>query len=568
MIASFTRCLPFSSPRNLVHLYERQLVCNSSIFQYFKMSSTTSTADAEPDIGSESRQIDNLPSESNSKSLAPGTESVAPDATEGPNRIDARDLDDIDLLPITKKKKRALRKVRKLSALRASSPDSDEIKDLIEARLKRKRFHIIKGYHVPTRDNHLKGCEYVMDQELQLRRVKPYYWHYITHAKGRWDGRTLYDIFSDEYRERSPEYTENLIREGGMSVNGKVAQCETVIHPSDIIEHSSHRHEPPVPDTSVEIVGQSGGLLVVSKPAGIPVHPAGRYRHNSLLNILRKEHGFGNSFLAPCNRLDRLTSGLCFFAATPHASERFRHMLESGVVRKMYIAKVVGDFPEGETECDQPIDVRNPKLGLNRVCASGKASHSRFIKLCSDGRYSIVQCMPLTGRTHQLRVHLQWLGYPIANDPLYANKRVWGPGLGRQGEVVDWETVEKIIDKMGKTETASFEWYTDETPEESQKRHEQRKGELLTGDVCPECQCSLYTDPAPTELSIWLHSWKYWSEYDTAAPGSGWVFQTKLPSWAAEVLRKCGQDDFVDEIRSDFASDSKSKEEKTVDEAS
>lgn len=117
----------------------------------------------------------------------------------------------------------------------------------------------------------------------------------------------------------------------------------------------------------------------------------------------------------------------------------------------------------GDIICDEPILAVSPKLGLNRVRANGKHAKTIFKKLKYNAKngYSIVECRPFTGRTHQIRVHLQYLGYPISNDPIYCNRKVWGPNLGKGGEGEDEDIITRL-NKMGKEEAADAMAYFNE----------------------------------------------------------------------------------------------------------
>lgn len=395
----------------------------------------------------------------------------------------------------------------------------------------------------------LAGANYEFDGGL--RRVKPYFFTFKTWVKGRWIGMTLVEVFTTEFRDRDPEYYKDAITRGLVQVNGQPSTGTMILKNGDVLTHTSHRHEPPVSDKTIEIVHEDADLLVINKPAGIPVHPAGRYRHNSVLNILCVEHK-ASPTIAPCNRLDRLTSGLMFFAQHASAAEKMRKHLFEREVSKEYVARVVGNFPEAELICDEPLKSVNPLLGLNRVHADGKPSKSVFKKLSYNGHTSVVHCRPMSGRTHQLRVHLQWLGHPIANDPLYANKRVWGDLLGKGGDKSDEEVTERLMN-LNNTELADFgqhapakaqsderlaveidretkrsEYVTEETKEQAAARRDKKLGELLTGEVCSVCQAPLYSDPTPEELGIFLHAWKY------RADDGSWNYSTNLPEWASE----------------------------------
>jgi tRNA pseudouridine synthase 9 len=139
--------------------------------------------------------------------------------------------------------------------------------------------------------------------------------------------------------------------------------------------------------------------------------------------------------------------------------------------------------------------------------------------------YSIVRCLPVTGRTHQLRVHLQHLGHPIQNDPIYANRRVWGMDLGQNDADATQNTDEDIVSRlsrMGKDEVAEAVAYYDAMVD----KYEEKRAEKLTGTLCDVCATPLYSDPGSHELSLWLHSLRY------EDAGGSWSYVSPLPRWA------------------------------------
>lgn len=334
-----------------------------------------------------------------------------------------------------------------------------------------------------------------------------------------------------------------------MVLNGKPVSPTHVVKNGDIISHTLHRHEPPVTAQPVGVVHEDNDMIVINKPAGVPVHPAGRYNYNSVVEIMRAERGYTFNPL-PCNRLDRLTSGVMFIGKHRQAADSLTVQIKDRTVKKEYVARVVGEFPEGEVVCEQPILQISPKLGLNRVRANGKEARTVFKRLAyyppqqkdgpedvkqpngvvEDGMawkklkgYSIVRCLPLTGRTHQLRVHLQFLGHPIANDPIYCNQRVFGQDLGRGDDnSEDDEDIMARLAKMGKSEVAEAVAYHDEMVDEYNKR----KAEKMSGEFCDVCDTPLYSDPGEHELGIYLHAKRY------ACEEGRWSYETPLPDWA------------------------------------
>ncbi|KAL8708452.1 MAG: hypothetical protein Q9220_006676 [cf. Caloplaca sp. 1 TL-2023] len=353
-----------------------------------------------------------------------------------------------------------------------------------------------------------------------------------------------------------PYFLEDTLRKkdaiecGKVVINGnKVSSVHEIVNNGDVISHTLHRHEPPVTAQSIGIVHEDNDMIVINKPAGVPVHPAGRYNYNSIVEIMRAERGHGWNPL-PCNRLDRLTSGVMFIGKHAKAAEKLTDQIMARTVKKEYVARVIGEFPVGDIVCDQPVMQISPKLGLNRARASGKDARTVFERLAyypppahtsindrSDEErlkkhgmtwktkkgYSIVRCLPLTGRTHQLRVHLQFLGHPIANDPIYCNQRVFGPSLAAGDALSDHDDdIISNLSKMGKSEAAEATAYHDEMMEEYNKR----KAEKLTGELCDVCATPLYSDPGPHELGIYLHAKRY------ACQDGNWEYETPLPEWA------------------------------------
>ena len=334
-----------------------------------------------------------------------------------------------------------------------------------------------------------------------------------------------------------------------------VPTVHSTIKNGDIISHTLHRHEPPVTAQPIGIIHEDNEMIVINKPAGVPVHPAGRYNFNSVTEIMRAERSHTWNPL-PCNRLDRLTSGVMFIGKDARAAEKLSLQIRGRSVKKEYVARVIGEFPEGEVVCEQPVMQISPKLGLNRARASGKQAKTVFKRLAyysparksrdeegytEDTRsqkeklrdskmewkgkkgYSIVRCRPVTGRTHQLRVHLQFLGHPIANDPIYCNQRVFGPSLAAGDALPDNdEDIISRLSKMGKSEVAEAMAYHDEIMEDYNKR----KAEKMTGHVCEICDTPLYSDPGAHELGIYLHARRY------ACEEGRWEFETPLPGWA------------------------------------
>ncbi|GAA5974405.1 hypothetical protein JCM11641_005264 [Rhodosporidiobolus odoratus] len=275
-----------------------------------------------------------------------------------------------------------------------------------------------------------------------LRKVRPYIFTFKSFAKERWQDRTLIDIYS-EFRDRSEEYYNWAIETGVIVVNNQKSTPERIIQNGDLISNVLHRHEPPVVTGAVKILydgrlpGHDGETLVVEKPGSMPVHPTGRYNFNTLLEILKWDYGL--PLVHTSNRLDRLTSGVMVCALTVKKSKElgawFGGRRKEGGVGKEYVARCLGKFPEEEVICEEKLLTIDRQIGVNVVHPEGRESKTIFNRLSYDQRSdtSVVHCKPITGRSHQIRVHLQFLGHPIANDPIYQNTAAWGESGGKGG---------------------------------------------------------------------------------------------------------------------------------------
>ncbi|XP_046573302.1 LOW QUALITY PROTEIN: RNA pseudouridine synthase 7-like [Haliotis rubra] len=415
--------------------------------------------------------------------------------------------------------------------------------------------------------------------ENGLRKVYPYYYRSPRYVKQRWLGRTILDVIKSEFKAYSEEDYINAISSGNLTVNGKRVQGDYILRDSELIAHKVHRHENPVVGCAIEVIAENDDLIVINKPSSIPCHPCGKYRHNSVVFILGQQLGCSN--LRNIYRLDRLTSGVLIMGKTSQKTKVLEDQVLKREVQKEYVCRVVGKFPDGKIECREPIGVISQKLGLFRVRPDGKLCHTTFERLSYNGTSSVVRCVPHTGRTHQIRVHLQFEGHPITNDPFY-NSEAWGPNKNKGGvmertdqEVSDrmlelhnighWtdganplyeerlkeiadaaklegETVDCIDTSKSGAEGAGCSGVderqavgeqgeeppvkrprTDESPCPYIPPFDRKK--WIPDPSCSSCRLK-YVDPRKEELVMYLHALKY--------AGPDWEYSTPLPDWAKE----------------------------------
>ncbi|XP_039699818.1 pseudouridylate synthase RPUSD2 isoform X2 [Pteropus medius] len=337
---------------------------------------------------------------------------------------------------------------------------------------------------------------------------------------------------------------------------------------NDFLRNTVHRHEPPVTAEPIRLLAENEDVVVVDKPSSIPVHPCGRFRHNTVIFILGKEHQLKE--LHPLHRLDRLTSGVLMFAKTASVSERIHEQVRDRQLEKEYVCRVEGEFPAEEVTCKEPILVVSYKVGVCRVDTRGKPCETVFQRLSYNGHSSVVRCRPLTGRTHQIRVHLQFLGHPILNDPIY-NSVAWGPSRGRGGHIpkTDEELLRDLVAEhqakqsldvldlcesdlspgLKNSTVSSSELGKDcledlaastqkmdgvvETASQDLNTMALAPGNAAETDVinqeidplCAECRL-VRQDPLPQDLVMFLHALRY--------KGPGFEYFSPMPTWAQD----------------------------------
>ena len=248
------------------------------------------------------------------------------------------------------------------------------------------------------------------------------------HARA--DGR-LSDILKNEMGVSSG-LMNRLKWDGRIRVNGQAQRTDFRVKAGDRVSLILDEPEPDYPAQEMEltILYEDEHLLAVDKPAGMLIHPSRSANMGTLANGIVWHYGQTGqrSAFHPVTRLDRDTYGVTLIAKNSH----IHALMQGGDVQKYYHALVFGGPERDSGVIDAPIDRRPLPSLLRYVAETGKPSVTEYRVLERFGGHSLLELKPVTGRTHQLRVHCSYMGWPILGDPQYAaeDSRVYSEKLG------------------------------------------------------------------------------------------------------------------------------------------
>ena len=223
---------------------------------------------------------------------------------------------------------------------------------------------------------------------------------------------------------------QRLIEDGNILVNGKNAKVSYKIQENDKISveiPEPKQIELKAQDIPIEIVYEDSDIIVVNKPKGMVVHPANGNPDGTLVNAIMaickdSLSGIGGEIRPGIvHRIDKDTSGLLIVAKNDNSHVKMSEQIKNHEVKKTYIALVRGVFKENEATIDMPIGRSTSDRKKMAVNKNGKNAITHIKVLKRFDKYTLLQVNIETGRTHQIRVHLSHIGYPIVGDYTYSN---------------------------------------------------------------------------------------------------------------------------------------------------
>ena len=239
----------------------------------------------------------------------------------------------------------------------------------------------------------------------------------------------------DKYLSSNTSYSRNTIL--GMIENGYILVNNVVEKPSyklklkdNIFIKDGYIKDVTVEkkDIPLDIVYEDNDIIIINKPSGLVVHPGNGNYNNTLVNGLlyytdNLSNNNGLERVGIVHRIDKDTSGLILACKNNKAHEVMALEFKNHTIKRTYIALLEGVLPHNKVTVDAPIgrDVNNRlKMAVTNKNSKNAITHIEVIKRYKN--YTLVKCLLETGRTHQIRVHTKYIGYPVFNDPVYSNK--------------------------------------------------------------------------------------------------------------------------------------------------
>ena len=244
------------------------------------------------------------------------------------------------------------------------------------------------------------------------------------------------DIYLSSELNISRSKIQKLIKQDKILVNDKKINSSYIVSLNDkidVFDELDYNIKVDAEDIPIDIVYEDEYLIIINKPSGMVVHPAPGNYHGTLVNaLLYRFKNLGSDKIRPgiVHRIDKSTSGLLVVAKNDKIHELLSNMIKNKEIKRTYYALVDGIIPHSTGTIDAPIgrDINNrEKMAVTDVNSKDSITHFKVLKRFNNVNQTLIECNLETGRTHQIRVHMAYIGYPIYNDPVYGKRKQTTP---------------------------------------------------------------------------------------------------------------------------------------------
>lgn len=238
-------------------------------------------------------------------------------------------------------------------------------------------------------------------------------------------------FLTESFEQWTRSHIQNLIKNGNITVNGQHIKSGYKLRDGDIIKVDVPELRPinvQPEDIPLNILYEDEDIIVINKPQGMVVHPAAGNYSGTLVNALLahcKDLSGINGEIRPgiVHRIDKDTSGVLVVAKNDMAHVALAQQIKEKTAIRKYVALLEGDIKEDTGVINAPIARHPTDRKKMAVVSGGRSAITHFKVLERFGRYTLIEARLETGRTHQIRVHMAYIGHPVVGDPIYGYRR-------------------------------------------------------------------------------------------------------------------------------------------------
>lgn len=252
-----------------------------------------------------------------------------------------------------------------------------------------------------------------------LQGSQPHSFTFSKSVKLKDEGKTILDFYAEAFPHKTRQEWKNRIDSGKIKVNDSCVSSDKILKKSWITKHQLDNIVEPNVNTNIKLIYQNESILVLNKPAPLPVHPSGRFIKNTLTGILKQ--AFSNQEYKIVHRLDANTTGILVLAKNKETANILMQKFKNQEIKKTYIALVEGNLDAKINEITAAIGVEKQVSGARKLSSNGQQARTQVQILDKRANQTLVKLEPKSGKTNQLRLHLASINHPIIGDYGYKN---------------------------------------------------------------------------------------------------------------------------------------------------